>query len=79
MEGIEPYPFKPVRQDIAEEEPDDASSESDEIENAGDTEKVGNLSWCTCDSSRPMETKKESICCQKVAELDQKLDGKELF
>ena len=45
MEGIESYAFEPVRQDTAEEEPDDASSESDEMGNAGDTEKVGNVSW----------------------------------
>ena len=79
MEGMEPYAFEPVRQDTAEEEPDDASSESDEMENAGDTERVGNVSWCTCGSCRPMETEKESICCQEVAELNQKLDGKEFF
>ena len=51
MEGIEPYVFEPVRQDTAEEEPDDASSESDKMENAGDTKRVGNVSWCTCGSS----------------------------
>ena len=66
---MESYAFEPVQQDTAEEKPDDAS----------DTKRLGNVSWCTCGSCWQMETKKESICCQEVAELNKNLDCKELF
>ena len=80
MEGIQPYSFEPTREKIAGDEPEDESSGSDEMYINIDEVRSGNVSWCLCKSCRPMDTERESICCQEVGlgELNRKRDGKEL-
>ena len=78
MEGIQPYSFEPTWKKIAGVEPEYESSGSDEIDINMDEVSSGNVSLCLCKSCRPMDTERESICCQEVGELNRKLDGKEL-
>lgn len=76
MASIQPYAFEPKKRDI-DEGSDSSDSESDaeitEFEEAQDG--VGNTNWCCCGNCRPMTTEQESICCQEMSRLDNKLEG----
>lgn len=73
---IQPYAFEPRREIFEENSDSESSNDSEEMESDQNEMRAGNVSWCTCQQCRVMPTEQESICCQEMGELNQKLDGK---
>ncbi|XP_076060321.1 uncharacterized protein LOC143036648 [Oratosquilla oratoria] len=38
--------------------------------------RIGNTNWCTCGHCLPMQTAKESVCCNEMEQVAEKLDEK---
>ena len=76
MASIQPYSFEPVKSNRSsiEDLTTDNSSESED-ETSSITTRLGNTEWCSCGNCRPMSQEKESICCQEVSQLDNKLES----
>lgn len=73
-ESIQPYTFEPIKPIVEESDSEENSAESDERESDNGQVRTGNVSWCKCKACRPMDTERESLCCQEMSELNQKLD-----
>ena len=63
MAALEPYRFEPERV------PDENHASDDENEVS---ERLTNLSWCTCGHCELRETVRESICCLEEPESENK-------
>ena len=72
---IQPYAFEPRREVSEGDNDSESSDESQEMDSDHEDIRAGNVSWCTCKECRVMPTERESVCCQEMGELNQKLDG----
>ena len=62
--AITPYDFEPETS-AAEDSSEGETESGDNISDDGNTDRIGNTSWCTCTRCRVMETYQESLCCKE--------------
>ena len=77
MEELLPYQFEPEysdREDLADDDDDDDSHSFPDLTHELETDRVGNIDWCSCGSCTAMETERECLCCQEYEELGDKMD-----
>jgi len=73
---ILPYRFEPEGEWGSSEGSDDDSDHSNDSQ-ASFTERLGNISWCSCAKCTSMPHTVECYCCREVAEVEERLKGGE--
>ena len=68
---ILPYRFEPDSLWSSSEDSDSDDTNSQ----ASFTERLGNISWCSCAKCLPMPRAVECICCRELSEVVEHLEG----
>ena len=77
--AIRPFMFEPQHSSSEEEEVDLSISQDQSQTEESETERtirsrIGHRQWCICSNCQVMSTEAESICCQEMDVLGDKLD-----
>ena len=65
--GLQPYSLEPTKSKVPVGYGRNSMSDLANSSNAATNDvdgRIGNKTWCKCECCAPMETSKESVCCQ---------------
>ena len=74
--AIRPFMFEPQHGSSSEDDDDhtDAQPETEESQELSTQSRLGTREWCLCGNCQVMVTEQESICCQEMDVLGDRLD-----